>query len=319
MSAESTAPAPSPMIFSAMSKVMAEIGAVEKSRRNEHFKYSFRGIDEMLCAAQPAMVKAGVFFVSEILDEHREDVKTNSGTAHGVRLRIRFRFYAADGSFVEAVTIGEAIDSSDKATNKAMSAALKYALIMTFCVPTEGDNDTENSTQTVESRKPAPKTSPPGVLQGAKAQRQQTATGVQIGKSSGHGGPPGEYRAKRCPMENGAGRCTLVADHKGECGPFSGLIAVERSGPATLPRDREPGEDDDADNLDVDLMEMLAHIAASQVESDLVDQKPALKSLKERLLKAGRQAGVDRLTAAYKERFAAVTGAKGQPMPGWAQ
>ena len=35
------------------------------------------------------------------------------------------------------------MDSGDKASNKAMSSAFKYAFIETFCVPTEEDKDTD--------------------------------------------------------------------------------------------------------------------------------------------------------------------------------
>jgi hypothetical protein len=52
-------------------------------------------------------------------------------------------------------TYGEAMDSADKATNKAMSAAYKYAAFLAFCIPTEGDNDADATTH-----EPAPK---PGV------------------------------------------------------------------------------------------------------------------------------------------------------------
>jgi hypothetical protein len=52
----------------------------------------------------------------------------------------------ADGSSHTARTFGEASDSGDKATNKAMSAAMKYAVLMTFTVPTEGDNDADAAT-----------------------------------------------------------------------------------------------------------------------------------------------------------------------------
>src|SRR5690606_19364534 len=44
---------------------------------------------------------------------------------------------------------GEAMDSADKATNKAMSAAYKYAAFQTFCIPTEGDNDADATTHEV--------------------------------------------------------------------------------------------------------------------------------------------------------------------------
>jgi hypothetical protein len=43
-------------------------------------------------------------------------------------------------------TYGEAMDSADKATNKAMSAAYKYAAFLAFCIPTEGDNDADATT-----------------------------------------------------------------------------------------------------------------------------------------------------------------------------
>jgi hypothetical protein len=58
-----------------------------------------------------------------------------------------FDFVAAsDGSKHTVKTYGEAMDSGDKATNKAMSAAYKYAAFQAFCIPTEGDNDADATT-----------------------------------------------------------------------------------------------------------------------------------------------------------------------------
>jgi hypothetical protein len=63
---------------------------------------------------------------------------------------VRFDFVSADdGSMHEVVTFGEAMDSGDKATNKAMSAAYKYACMQAFCIPTEGDNDADAKTHEV--------------------------------------------------------------------------------------------------------------------------------------------------------------------------
>jgi hypothetical protein len=50
---------------------------------------------------------------------------------------------AIDGSTTLAQMFGEAMDSGDKATNKAMSAAYKYMAMQVFCIPTEGDNDAD--------------------------------------------------------------------------------------------------------------------------------------------------------------------------------
>ena len=57
------------------------------------------------------------------------------------RLKINFGFYAEDGSHVDAVVIGEAMDTGDKASNKALSIGLKYAMLQVFCIPTEDDKD----------------------------------------------------------------------------------------------------------------------------------------------------------------------------------
>ena len=79
-------------------------------------------------------------------------------------MKVSHSFFASDGSSVEAVTIGEAMDSGDKSSNKAMSAAMKYALLEVFCVPTEDDNDTEN-----HSPQPLPQTQPRPAQTPAKA------------------------------------------------------------------------------------------------------------------------------------------------------
>jgi hypothetical protein len=56
---------------------------------------------------------------------------------------------AEDGSMHTAIAYGEAMDSGDKATNKAMSAAYKYACMEVFCIPTEGTPDADAETHEV--------------------------------------------------------------------------------------------------------------------------------------------------------------------------
>src|SRR3990167_1170760 len=145
------------LIYAAIPKVMADVGAVAKTRKNQAQGYQFRGIDDIYHACQPAFVAHGVFVVPRVLTQEREERQTkNGGAMFYVRLTVEHRFFASDGSSVECVTIGEAMDSGDKATNKAMSAAMKYALIETLAIPTEGDDDTENHSHEV-----APKGAPP--------------------------------------------------------------------------------------------------------------------------------------------------------------
>lgn len=138
------------LIYTKMSAVMKDIGPVTKDQTNSHQKYKFRGIDQFVNALHPALVRHGVILVPEVLERTEQIVEVtrsngNAGIDKHVSLRVRYTFFAEDGSSVSTVLTGEGVDSGDKATNKALSAALKYALIQTFAVPTEdmvdGDSD----------------------------------------------------------------------------------------------------------------------------------------------------------------------------------
>lgn len=135
-------------IYKLIPKVMADIGAVGKDRKNEAQGYKFRGIEDFYNAAHPALVKHGVFCCPEVVEHESQDrvsVNRNGEQKTSIRvfLRVVHRFFAPDGSSVEVTTCGEGIDSSDKATNKAMSAAMKYALIELFAVPTQDVEDAD--------------------------------------------------------------------------------------------------------------------------------------------------------------------------------
>lgn len=133
-----------PQIYSLMSKVMAGIGFIAKGRKNQQQGYSFRGIDDVFSALQPELIKHGVFCVPEV--QHSEQVERQAksgGVLIYTVMRVKYTFYAPDGSSVPATVVGEAMDSGDKSSNKAMSAALKYAVLQIFCVPTEAAEDAD--------------------------------------------------------------------------------------------------------------------------------------------------------------------------------
>jgi hypothetical protein len=141
-------------IYSAILAANREIEAIAKNRRNTQQNFRFRGIDDCYNSLHGVLTAAGVFTVPQVIGLTRETRTTAAGGILYVTvLEMRYRFLADDGSFVDAVVVGEAMDSADKATNKAMSAAHKYALLQVFTVPTEdiedGDRDTTNPTETV--------------------------------------------------------------------------------------------------------------------------------------------------------------------------
>jgi hypothetical protein len=132
---------------------MADIGSVSKDRENRDQKYKFRGIEDLYNAAHPAMTKHGIFCAPEVLEyqvTERQRTPDRDGNTRGasthIIMRVRHRFYAEDGSYVDVTTTGEGLDTSDKSANKCLSAAFKYALIELFCVPTEDIADADRET-----------------------------------------------------------------------------------------------------------------------------------------------------------------------------
>lgn len=137
-------------IYEAISNVMAEIGAIGKGKKNKQQGFMYRGIDDVMNALQPALVKHKVFIAPEVVNEQREERATQKGgILFYTRLEIIYRFYTIDGSFVETKVIGEAMDSGDKATNKAMSVGYKYACFQIFCIPTEEMKDPDSEVHQV--------------------------------------------------------------------------------------------------------------------------------------------------------------------------
>ena len=146
-------------IYKQICSVMQEINAIGKDRRNQTQNFQYRGIDDVMNELHSVLAKCGVFVVPQGLDEARTTGKTKSGgDMFYTRLKIKFTFYAEDGSFIESVVIGEAMDTGDKASNKALSVGLKYALLQVFCIPTEDekDPDAQSPEPQVGSMKPAP-------------------------------------------------------------------------------------------------------------------------------------------------------------------
>lgn len=140
-------------IYKAISNVMACVGAVGKNQRNTQQGFMFRGIDAVMNAINPALIENKVFVVPEILEQTREERTTAKGALLIYSIcKVKYTFFAEDGSYITAVVIGEGMDSGDKATNKAMSIAFKYACFQVFCIPTEEMKDPDEDCPAPEPR-----------------------------------------------------------------------------------------------------------------------------------------------------------------------
>jgi len=142
------------LIHKKISKVMSSVGAIGKGRKNTMQNYTFRGIDDMYNVLNKHLSDNGIFFASEIVSEKREERVTKSGgNLIYTILRIKWTVYAEDGSNITTETVGEAMDSADKSSNKAMSASYKYAMMQLFCIPIDEPKDTENDTHEPSTKK----------------------------------------------------------------------------------------------------------------------------------------------------------------------
>jgi hypothetical protein len=148
-------------IYKAINAVQTELSTIgiTKDRTNSQGSgYKFRGIDDVYNAIAPLLAKHGLCILPRVLTRECVERSSKAGAAlFYVTVEVEFDFVSAeDGSKHTVKTFGEAMDSGDKATNKAMSAAYKYAAFQAFSIPTESDNDADAFTHVVQSQS-APK------------------------------------------------------------------------------------------------------------------------------------------------------------------
>jgi len=167
-------------IHDRMHRILADLDAIPKTRAvsGGGASYRFRGIDDAMNHLNPLLTKHGVFFHPFLVarDARYTERANSSGNAVEwcrVSVEVDYHFVAAgDGSEVVVRTPGEGMDNSDKATNKAMSAALKYALLQTFCIATEDMEDADRERpDTTHHARPQPQPAP------TFRERVNTATG----------------------------------------------------------------------------------------------------------------------------------------------
>lgn len=144
-------------VYKAINQVQAALSqaGISKDRRNQQQGYNFRGIDDVYNVLSPLLAKHGLCILPRMISRHCEERQTaKGGILFYVTVEAEFDFVCAeDGTKHTVRTFGEAMDSGDKATNKAMSAAYKYAAFQAFAIPTEGDNDADAHTHELAAKR----------------------------------------------------------------------------------------------------------------------------------------------------------------------
>ncbi len=146
--------------INAVSAALSEYG-IPKAQRNQQQGFNFRGIDAVLNSLSSTLVANGLLILPRVLERDSVERTTKQGGAlFYVTVKVEFDLVCVeDGSKHTLVTYGEAMDSADKATNKAMSAAYKYLALLAFCIPTEAtpETDADYTTHEVAGRGNQPK------------------------------------------------------------------------------------------------------------------------------------------------------------------
>jgi len=137
-------------IYKAIIKTMSDISSIGKDKVNTTQRFNFRGIDDVYNHLHPLLVKNEIFTIPEVLEHNREErVTKNGGFLLYTVIKMKYTFIHSDGSNISAIVIGEAMDSGDKASNKAMSIAHKYALLQIFAIPTKETDDPDKEVHKV--------------------------------------------------------------------------------------------------------------------------------------------------------------------------
>lgn len=163
--------------ISAVQKAMAAEGLAKTRQTQAEGKYKYRGIDDVMNALSSVLAEHKLCIIPRYSQrESVERVSRSGGAVFYTTVIGEFDFVSAeDGTKHTCVTLGEAMDTSDKGTGKAMSYAYRECCVKTFCIPTEGDHDTESASHEVQG-----KAAQPAHTNGAPAKRIQTDDIAQI-------------------------------------------------------------------------------------------------------------------------------------------
>lgn len=146
-----------PHVLRGIQQVIAAFAenGIAKNRKNESQGFKFRGIDDVMNRMAKHLSEANLVIAPRISSrEVNERVNSRGNPLFYVTVQVDYTIYSTiDGSSIVCSVPGEAMDSGDKATNKALSIAYKYLAFQLFAIPI--DEDPDATTHTVGAKPPA--------------------------------------------------------------------------------------------------------------------------------------------------------------------
>src|SRR5438874_4179341 len=145
-----------PSVYAAINAISAELAkaGIAKTHLNEADEYKYRSIDDLLGRLAPLLAKHRLCVFPRALERTETERKDEGNRLlFHVCLKVAFTLTSVDdGSSHKVEAYGEALDASDKATAKAMTAAYKSAMVQTFCIPLAGGEDPDHASPRVALR-----------------------------------------------------------------------------------------------------------------------------------------------------------------------
>lgn len=137
-------------VYKSINAVMSALAktGISKDHKNAQQGYKFRGIDDIYNTLATLLSDNNLVICPTVKKrEQLERTTIKGGVIFYTSVDVDYTIVSSkDGSSFTTSVCGEAMDSADKSTNKAMSAAYKYLCLQLFCIPTEGDNDADATT-----------------------------------------------------------------------------------------------------------------------------------------------------------------------------
>ena len=270
-------------IYKAMGQVMSGMRELGKTERNQTQNYSYRGIDSLMNLAHGLLDKAHIVILPNVLNE--PEITLGPVSRKGTQfyrslVRMEFTFLSTEdgSSVVSGPFIGEGVDNSDKASNCAQTAAYKWCLFQTFCIPVKGglvdseipteldeDKQAEQSKQqlgddlesafTGDSQPPATQTPPTQT-------KSSESTATQSGAKQGHGTKDIRHRQELK---------TILAEITGGIADLEGEI-LKKWSIFTIPNGPDKGKEKWATDIDK-LSDKWLSMILSKANKDLAEMQ----------------------------------------------
>ena len=167
-----------------LAEVRRRIGYVQKRGHNERSNYSYVTAADIAGSVGDILAELGVVVIPRLEDISYESAAGRGEATRMARVVMAYTFADVDsGEEVVAKVAGQGLDPGDKAPYKAMTGALKYALLQSFLLATGDDPEddrldarfTRTECRTSDQRRPGSRTAEPH-----RRNRDRARTGTRV-------------------------------------------------------------------------------------------------------------------------------------------